>query len=70
MLVSLIVKTAGQADLSTFLINAEQAAGVDKQAVADWLLLERQCRSDQKAGEEIERDVTTRMKGQSYKLVN
>lgn len=57
MLVSLIVEAAGQADLSALLINAEQAAGVDEQAVADRLLLERQRRSDQKAEEEIERGV-------------
>lgn len=50
MLVVLIVKAAGQADLSTVLINTEKAAGVDKQAVTDRLLLERQRWSDQKAG--------------------
>lgn len=67
MLVSLVVKATGQADLSTLLINDEQAAGVDEQAVADRLFLERQCRRDQKAGEETDRDVTVRMKESELK---
>lgn len=49
MLVGLIVYAAGQTDLSGLLLNAEQAAGVDKQAVADRLLLEGQSRSNQEA---------------------
>lgn len=63
MLVVLIVKAAGQADLSTVLINAEKAAGVDKQAVTDGLLLERQRWSDQKAGKETKLQCEQSVKG-------
>lgn len=62
VLVNLVVKATGQADLSTLLINAEQAAGVDEQAVADRLLLERQRWGDQKPEEEQDKNVTMRKK--------
>lgn len=51
MLVSLVVQAAGQTDLSTVLIDAEQAAGVDEQVVGDWMLLEGKRRCHQESGE-------------------
>ena len=39
-LVALVVQRPGQAHLSRLSLHGEQTAGVDQQAVADWLLLE------------------------------
>lgn len=51
MLVALIVNRAGQTDFTGLCWDGEQTAGIDEEAVADWFLLERYSRCDQKAVE-------------------
>lgn len=51
MLVALVVNRAGQADFTTLCWDGEETAGIDKEVVADWFLLEGHSRCDQEAGE-------------------
>lgn len=51
-LVTLVIERSGQADLPGLLLDAEEAAGVDQQAVADRLLLERKGKHRQESAEQ------------------
>lgn len=55
-LVTLIIQRPGQTDLPCLLSDAEKATGIDQQAVADWLLLERNGKHHQEAVEQRESD--------------
>lgn len=51
VLVALVVDGPGQADFAVLGRDGEEAAGVDEQAVADWLLLEGDGRRHQEAAQ-------------------
>lgn len=55
-LVTLIIHSPGQTDLSRLLLDAEKATGIDQQAVADWLLLKGNGKHHQEAAEQRESD--------------
>ncbi len=55
-LVALVVQRAGQTDLPRLLLDAEKAAGIDQQTVADRLLLEGNGKHHQEAAEQRESD--------------
>lgn len=68
MLVTLVINRAGQADFPRLGGDGEETAGIDKEAVDDWFLLEGHGRCDQEAEDRRRESVWIRCMGSVWNM--